>query len=236
MDLKLSEHEQEQCYIPTLAMQKAIIYTNDLFSWAKEKAEQKAIAVEKDTFSAVAVLMKEYRLSETEALDLLREKTIECEKDHFAAVADLEFAGQISDNLYRYLDMTRLCHSGGMLWSALTDRYNKSGPAQINGEATNKGQSLASTTVENPAKTGPPVATSTGIKTPAGHAATEGALPLGIKAAGENGSAMNGDREHQLNGTKKVEEEVHANGVTLKEHARDVRTPHIQIMKSKESS
>lgn len=75
MDLKLNEHEQEQSLIPTLAIQKAIIYTNDLFSWAKEKAEQEKVAPTKDMFSAVAVLMKEHRVSEKEALDWVRMKT-----------------------------------------------------------------------------------------------------------------------------------------------------------------
>ena len=132
MDLKLTEKEKEQSYLPTLAMEKAIIYTNDLFSWNKEKIEQEAVAADKDMFSAVAVLMKELKISELEALNVLREKTVESEKEHFAAVADLEAAGPLSDTFYRYLDMTRLCHSGGMLWSAVTDRYNKVGDTQVN--------------------------------------------------------------------------------------------------------
>lgn len=65
---------------------------------------------------------------------MVRQKTLECEKEHWAAVADLEAAGPLSPNLYRYLDMTRFCHAGGMLWSALTDRYNNSkvGQTQVN--------------------------------------------------------------------------------------------------------
>ncbi|KAL8857505.1 MAG: hypothetical protein Q9178_006000 [Gyalolechia marmorata] len=57
---------------------------------------------------------------------MVRQKTLECEKEHRAAVADLEAAGPLSANLHRYLDMTRFCHAGGMLWSAFTDRYNNS--------------------------------------------------------------------------------------------------------------
>ena len=76
MDLKLNEQEQERSRMPTLAMQKAIIYTNDVFSWAKEKAEQEAVAPTKKMFSAVAVLMKEHKISDTEALKIIREKTI----------------------------------------------------------------------------------------------------------------------------------------------------------------
>ena len=67
---------------------------------------------------------------------MLREKTIECEKENFAAVSDLELAGPISEKLYRYLDMTRLCHSGGMLWSALSDHYNQTDPSQTIGKKT----------------------------------------------------------------------------------------------------
>lgn len=123
MDLKLTDTEKEQARRPTRAMEKAIIYTNDYYSWAKEKAEQATVAASKDMFNAVAILAKEHQISEATALDMVREKTLECEKEHWAAVADLEAASPTSANLHRYLDMTRLCHSGGMLWSAFTDRY-----------------------------------------------------------------------------------------------------------------
>ena len=170
MDLKLNEHEQEQSRIPTLAMQKATIYTNDFFSWAKEKAEQEIVAADKDIFSAVAVLMKEHKISETAALDLLREKTIECERDHFAAVSNLKLAGPLSENLDRYFDMIRLCHSGGMLWSALTERYNRTSLAHTNGEVSKEDQTpLASTAVGNSPKTGSSSPTSNGTKETDGH-------------------------------------------------------------------
>ena len=214
MDLKLNEQEQEQSRMPTLAMQKAIIYTNDLFSWAKEKAEQEEVAASKQMFSAVTVLMTEHKISEAEALGILREKTIECEKEHFAAVSELELAGPVSENLSRYLDMTRLCHSGGMLWSALTDRYNRPSPAQTNGEIkmngeakTNGPTSLVSPAVKKPAPNGV-------IKTN-GHVATDGVLLMEDKASSGTGL------KHQLDGSKKTEETE----VTLKENAKDVGTP-----------
>ncbi|KAL9011893.1 MAG: hypothetical protein Q9173_003313 [Seirophora scorigena] len=125
MDLKLNEVEMNQASRPARAMEKATIYANDYYSWAKEKLEQATVAASKDMFNAVAVLMKEHKISEANALDMVREKILECEKEHWAAVADLEAAGPIPENLYRYLDMTRLCHSGVMLWSALSDRYSK---------------------------------------------------------------------------------------------------------------
>ncbi|KAL8931152.1 MAG: hypothetical protein Q9208_000256 [Pyrenodesmia sp. 3 TL-2023] len=131
MDLELNETEKKQASRPARAMEKAIIYTNDFYSWAKEKAEQATVAAGKDMFNAVAILMKEHQIPEADALDMVREKTLECEKEHWAAVADLEAAGPLSPNLIRYLDMTRLCHSGGMLWSAFTDRYNKVGQPQV---------------------------------------------------------------------------------------------------------
>lgn len=104
-------------------MEKAIIYTNDFYSWAKEKAEQASVDASKDIFNAVAILMKEHKITEANALDMVRQKSLECEKEHWAAVAELEAAGPLSANLYRYLDMTRSCHAGTMLWSALADRY-----------------------------------------------------------------------------------------------------------------
>ena len=222
MDLKLNEQEQEQSRIPTLAMQKAIIYTNDLFSWAKEKAEQEAVAANKNMFSAVAVLMKEHRISEKQALDLLREKTIECERDHFAAVSDLERAGPISENLYRYLDMTRLCHSGGMLWSALTDRYNRAGVGQTNVEVTKKDQfSLASSAEENSAKMGVSISISNNTTRANGDTDTDGVLLVEDHAAKANESVTKGDTKHHLNGTNKTVQ-VLGNDVTLKAYAQEV--------------
>ncbi|KAI4115644.1 MAG: hypothetical protein LQ345_003801 [Seirophora villosa] len=130
-DLKLNEVEMNQASRPTRAMEKAAIYVNDYYSWAKEKVEQATVAASEDMFNAVAVVMKEHKISEANALDMVREKILECEKEHWTAVADLEAAGPISENLYRYLDMTRLCHSGTMLWSAFSDRYNKPGQKQV---------------------------------------------------------------------------------------------------------
>lgn len=220
MDLRLNEQEQEQSRLPTLALQKAAIYTNDFFSWAKEKAEQEEVAANKEMFSAVAVLMKEHKISETEALEMVREKTIECEKEHFAAVSNLELAGPISENLSRYLDMTRLCHSGIMLWSALTDRYNKFSPAQMNGEgAKNCSTSLVSTTVERSAKMGMPISSSNGVEESNSSVTSSAALLVEDKASSAVESAMNGTIvKHQPKGTKNSEEIK----VTLKESAKDV--------------
>ncbi|KAL8813209.1 MAG: hypothetical protein Q9200_000438 [Gallowayella weberi] len=135
MDLEINETEKEQASRPTRAIIKAIIYVNDFYSWDKEKAEQKAVAANQDMFSAVTVLMKERQISETNALDMVRAKALEWEKEHWAAVADLEAAGPISANLYRYLEMTRFCHTGGMLWSAFTDRYSNMGQTQVGGDS-----------------------------------------------------------------------------------------------------
>ncbi len=200
MDLKLNEQEREQSRMPALAMQKAIIYTNDLFSWAKEKAEQKVVAANKQMFSAVAVLMKEHKISETEALEWLREKTMECEREHFAAVSDLERAGPVSENLYRYLEMTRLCHSGGMLWSALTDRYNQAGSSQTVREITEKDQPpLGRVAVESSANVGVPISTSNGVRRSNDHVATDDALLVKEKAPSANGSAKNCNMTHNIN-------------------------------------
>ncbi|KAL8696533.1 MAG: hypothetical protein Q9201_007612 [Fulgogasparrea decipioides] len=175
MDLKLNDTEKEQASLPALAMEKAIIYTNDFYSWAKEKAEQATVAANKGMFNAVAILMKEHKISETDALDVLREKTLECEKEHWAAVADLEAAGPVSADLYRYLDMTRLCHSGGMLWSALTDRYNLVGQTQVNGDV----------------KTRTTLSMASEMKIPAQESAPP-ALPNGSSLGDENQPHTNG--------------------------------------------
>lgn len=214
MDLRLNEHEQEQSRMPTLAISKAFVYTNDFFSWAKEKAEQEEVAANREMFSSVAVLMKEHKISETEALEMVREKTIECEKEHFAAVSDLELAGPVSENLYRYLDMIRLCHSGAMLWNALTDRYNTISCAQTNGEIENKClTSLASTAVENPADMGVPISISNGC------VASSTAFIGEDKASRAVGSVMNGNiMKYQVNGSNKSGEVK----VTLKENAENV--------------
>ena len=209
MDLKLNEQEQEQSRTPTLAMQKAMIYTNDLFSWAKEKAEQEKVAASKPIFSAVTIFMREYKISEAEALEMLREKTIECEKEHFAAVSELELAGPVSENLSRYLDMTRLCHSGGMLWSAFTDRYNRTSPAQTNSELKKNGStSLVSPAAEKSTKTEMHISTSNGVIRTNGHVATNGVLLMEDKASSATESAINGNMmKHR------------------KENAKDVGTP-----------
>lgn len=225
MDLKLNEREQEQSRRPTLEMQKAIIYTNDLFSWAKEKAEQQILAADKDIFNAVAVLMKEQRISETAALDLLREKTIKCEMDHFAAVSDLECAGPISENLYRYLDMTRFCHSGIMFWSAMSDRYNRTGVAQAKGEVVKRDHPLsASVAVEDSTRLAIPISISNGMLSSNGHAATDSALLVENQAISAKGSAINGDTINQLDGTRKPEE-VNGSHMTFVEDAKDVCIP-----------
>ena len=231
MDLRLTEKERSQAYLPKLAMEKAIIYTNDLFSWAKEKSEQETVAASKDMFSAVAVLMKEYKISENEGLDLLRVKTIECEKEHWAAVADLEKSGPISENLYRYLDMTRLCHSGGMLWSALTDRYNRRG---MDGETERA--SLPSTVIESSSKTR---ASSSSVSN---GTALNGSIPDVVEindhdvtnetihwkdnAAKVHEPCFGGDAAEQgSHGQDAAADNVNGCDLSLKAHAKDVSLP-----------
>ena len=226
MDLKLTEKEKEQSYLPTLAMEKAIIYTNDLYSWNKEKIEQEAVAADKDMFSAVAVLMKELKISELEALDVLREKTLEAEKEHFAAVADLEAAGPLSDTFYRYLDMTRLCHSGGMLWSAVTDRYNKVGDTQVNDDLRTQNQlfSVVSTSTQDSVNAEVPTSKPNNSSHHNPDMITNGNIQVDQGLPNSNGTAVVTDPRDCSHSVQETIE-VRVDRMTLKDAAKDAGTP-----------
>ncbi|KAL8685125.1 MAG: hypothetical protein Q9224_005952, partial [Gallowayella concinna] len=99
MDLELNEVEQEKARRPTRAMEKAVAYANDFYSWDKEKVEQATVAASKDMFSVVPILMKKYQISAANTLEMVRQMSLESEKEHWAAVADLEATGPISANL-----------------------------------------------------------------------------------------------------------------------------------------
>ena len=83
---------------------------------------------------------------------------------------------------------------------------------------------VASTAVEISAKTGVSISTSNGVMRSNGHTATDGVLLEEDQTVETNGSAVDSDMRHQLTGTKKTEE-VHGNGVALKDHAKDASIP-----------
>lgn len=156
---------------------------------------------------------------------MVREKIIKYKKDYFTAVSDLEHAGPISENLYRYLDITRLYHSGAMLWSAFCDRYNGTDFAQAKGEVVKRDHpSSASVVGKDSTRLGVPIFTSNGIVSSNGHAATDGALLVEDQAISANESAINGNMGDQPNGTRKPEE-VNGNHMTFIEDAKDVGAP-----------
>lgn len=96
---------------------------NDYFSWPKELREHEISGRGSPPTNIVLVLMKEYQLSETEAICLLRRKITEFELAHLDGIKKLEMTGPVSENHYKFFFVVQCASAATCLWSTYSPRY-----------------------------------------------------------------------------------------------------------------
>ena len=123
MALTVPEHETDLCEQLRRPTFYAIILTNDLFSWEKERAEA-AKDANTPLVNAIWVLMREHSITEPEAQELCREKIKECVAESVRVFEDTKRDLDISLELRQYVEAQQYALSGNLVWSIHCPRYN----------------------------------------------------------------------------------------------------------------
>ena len=100
----------------------ALILTNDLFSWHKERD-----AAERDgtfVFNAVQILMREHSITELEAKELCRATINKYAAESVRISEETKGNSDISLDLRKYVEATQYAMSGNLVWSVYCPRYN----------------------------------------------------------------------------------------------------------------
>lgn len=133
MALTIHDEELDLCKRLTRPGFAAMALANDLYSWEKERdaaeAEaRKADAVKageaKPVINAIWVLMREHGVTEAEAKELCRGKIRESITEYVRLVEDRRDDVSLSLDLRKYLEAMLYCHSGNLIWSKHSPRYN----------------------------------------------------------------------------------------------------------------
>src|SRR2546423_7632255 len=97
---------------------------NDCHSWPKELKHHLETQGSEIAFNAVCILMRQYKCSDTEAIERLREKYMELQERHLFLVRKLEQSeGVISDAHRKYIMAAQYAASGSEFWSIFAPRY-----------------------------------------------------------------------------------------------------------------
>ena len=97
---------------------------NDCHSWPKELKYHLETQGSEIPFNAVCILMRQYKCSDTEAIQRLREKYVELQERHLLLVRELEQSeGVISDAHRKYIMAAQYAASGSEFWSIFAPRY-----------------------------------------------------------------------------------------------------------------
>ena len=123
MGLRIPDHELERCQILVAPAWIAVGLQNDLWSWPKEVEAAKTQGKD-HVVNSIWVLMQEYHISISEAMQICRQLI----KNHVAKYLDTVSAHQddlsLSEDLRRYLMAIKYSISGHLVWSLHCPRYN----------------------------------------------------------------------------------------------------------------
>ncbi len=120
--LTIPEHEEDLRDELVRPAFYAMILTNDLFSWDKERdaAERDGTCI----FNAVQILMREHSITELEAKELCRATINKYAAESIRISEDTQRDLDISLDLRKYVEATQYTMSGNVVWSVYCPRYN----------------------------------------------------------------------------------------------------------------
>jgi fusicocca-2,10(14)-diene synthase len=123
MGLTIPEVEMSLCKQLAHPAWAALVLTNDLYSWEKERDAAKE-ANTPHVINAIYVLMGEHSLSETEAQDRCRQKIKEYVAEALRVVEKTKADVDLSLDLRKYIGAILYSVSGNLVWSIYCPRYH----------------------------------------------------------------------------------------------------------------
>lgn len=136
MDIQLTDEEMRAVTDFERTLGCVLALTNDYFSWRKEKHQST------DRMrNAVPILMRQYKLPESQARMLLKGIIVEEEEKAKRLRLKLESRPNLSADFKRYIEALELYCGANCYWSATCPRYNKpqEEPAEVQ-ETKGKGE------------------------------------------------------------------------------------------------
>jgi hypothetical protein len=120
MDIQLTDEEVRDVADFERTLGCVLALTNDYFSWRKEKHQST------DRMrNGVPILMRQYKLPESQARMLLKGIIVEEEEKAKRLRLKLESRPDLSPDFKRYLEALELYCGANCYWSATCPRYNK---------------------------------------------------------------------------------------------------------------
>ncbi|BCS13148.1 hypothetical protein AKAW_10914 [Aspergillus luchuensis IFO 4308] len=126
MQLDIKPEQMDSLKQVFFLMEKAIIFTNDYWSWPKEAANSRRGS--KRVMNAVLVVMRELQIDDCEdARKIVKEKAIGYEKELLRLRNQLfspEYQPPLTSDMRSYVDAHLWMVSGNNLWSSTCPRYH----------------------------------------------------------------------------------------------------------------
>lgn len=123
MALTIPKHETELCSQLSRPAFVAFLFTNDLFSWEKERDAAKRDGLS-NVINAIWVIMGECSMTELEAKAECRMKIKEYVSESVRAVEETRGNLDISSDLRTYIEALQYMISGNLVWSIYCPRYH----------------------------------------------------------------------------------------------------------------
>lgn len=141
MDIQLTDAEKSSIAAIISPLVKAMMLTNDYYSYRKEELLHRLRKNPGHPFNAVSVLMAERNISEEDAFELVKQMTIQYEEQHSALFDEIQKTDSLSEDALRYIESMRLAAAGNSLWHAASPRYSNALPPTADGVVIEFGES-----------------------------------------------------------------------------------------------
>jgi fusicocca-2,10(14)-diene synthase len=123
MGITIPEHEMDLCKTLGRPTWEALVLTNDLYSWEKER-DDAARAGHAEVVNAVWVIMKEHSVSEPEAKKICELKIKESVAQALQVADKTKRDRSLSPDLRKYTEAMLYSISGNLVWSIYCPRYH----------------------------------------------------------------------------------------------------------------
>lgn len=123
MDLAIPDHEMDLCKKLGYPAWAAVVLTNDLYSWEKERDDAAKMG-DSYVVNAIWVIMREHTVAESQARELCRQKIKEFATEARRVTEQTKGNADLSRDLRAFIEALLYTISGNLVWSTYCPRYH----------------------------------------------------------------------------------------------------------------
>lgn len=127
-DVNLNDNERSSLDPVILPLLKAMVLTNDYYSWEKEYDEYNRTNGSMPMVNAIWLLKHLREMEDSKARELLRDRILEDEMQYCRLRDEYLQAENPSPDIRRFLGLIELAAAGNRFWHATSKRYNEWAP------------------------------------------------------------------------------------------------------------